>query len=133
MNQHANAAPAPCAPIGLFACRNGDVIDIPLGLSGLQVFVVLHLLRVGFGYEDGDAFVGARTYVEDAGYDELSKRFRLRVHAECVWKTALGTRTTNNEFVQVLLFRRADFAESTDDLTRLTDGERPASSGARRA
>jgi len=123
VSEHLETAPAPRTPIGLFACRNGDVIDIPLGLSGLQVFTVMHLLRVGFGSEDGEAYMGTRTYVEDAGFDEVTQRHRLRIHADSLWRTAQGTRTTNNEFVQVLLFRRADFVDSRDDLARLTQAE----------
>jgi hypothetical protein len=124
MNQRSAEVPLPGTPIGLFGCRDGDVIDIPLGLSGLEVFTVMHLLRVGFGYNEGDSYAGTRTFVEDAGYDEASQRYRLRVRAQTAWRTTEGTRTTTNEVVQVMLFRRADFAASSDDRVRLDEPER---------
>ncbi len=108
MNQRPAEVPLPGTPIGLFGCRDGDVIDIPLGLSGFEVFTVMHLLRVGFGYNDGESYVGTRTFVEDAGFDEASQRHRLRVRAQTAWRTAEGTRITTNEIVQVTLYRLAD-------------------------
>lgn len=106
---------APGSPVLLRTCRNGELIALPAGLTGLDVFTVLHLLRIGFGSDVGDEFVGSRAFIHDAGVDPATGASLLRVVADSTWRNPAGTRTTTNEIVQVLLYLRADFASDSED------------------
>jgi len=114
--------PATACAIALGSFKDGDIMSIPGGLKGTEVFGVVSLRRIGFGSDSGDRFVGAQAYVEDAGVDPASGLSQLRIRALSAWERSTGTALTHEERAQILLFRRSDFGSFIrDDIETIVD------------
>lgn len=115
MNAEPTQPVAAACVIALGSYRDGDLVTIPGGLKGTEVYTVISLRRIGFGSNSGDRFVGTIAYVEDAGVDPSSGASMLRFRAYSGWETPGGTALTHEERGQLLMYRRADLSTNLSE------------------